>query len=229
MKRDTLLALVAAVGLHAAFFWGGQGFKSAPARPAAPPPEEPIPVIELLPLSPAEPASASPSGLAGGGPVEAVPTPAATPEAVASTVASIQTSFLAPVRPPALPGLRSPGAGIALPAGLAGAAGSGFASGLGNLFNLADLDRPPTPTLRVPPAYPFEMRRAGLSGEVLVGFIVDASGGVRDAHVMRASRREFADEAMRAVRQWQFQPGRKNGVPVHTRMQVPLVFNLQAD
>jgi protein TonB len=73
------------------------------------------------------------------------------------------------------------------------------------------------------------MRRAGLSGEVLVGFIVDASGGVRDAHVMRASRREFADEAMRAVRQWQFQPGRKNGVPVHTRMQVPLVFNLQAD
>jgi protein TonB len=110
-----------------------------------------------------------------------------------------------------------------------GGAGTGIGHGLANLFNLADLDQPPLPTVRVSPVYPYEMRRAGVSGEVLVGFIVDSTGQVRDVHAVRSSRREFADEAVRAVLQWKFSPGRRSGVPVNTRMQVPLVFNLQAN
>jgi len=120
---------------------------------------------------------------------------------------------------------------IAIPGARGGPSGTGagIGQGLANLFNLADLDQAPSPTVRVAPVYPYEMRRAGMSGEVLVGFIVDSTGQVRDVHAVRSSRREFADEAVRAVLQWKFSPGRRSGVPVNTRMQVPLVFNLQAN
>ena len=230
MKRDTLLALVIAVGLHAAVFFGGQFLKSAPVRPPAPGPDEPIPVIELLPLSQTEPAPAgSAVDSSGGGAAADEQSAVAKPEVAATAAGLIENPFLPPIAPPALPGVGARGGVVSLPAGLAGAAGGGFGHGQGNLFNLADLDRAPTPTLRVPPTYPFEMRRAGVSGEAVVGFIVDASGRVRDAYAVSASRREFADEAVRAVLKWQFTPGRKNGLPVGTRMQVPLVFNLETN
>ncbi len=230
MKRDTFLALLIAAGLHAVFFFGGQFLKSAPVHPTAPGPDESIPVIELLPLSQAEPASAgSAVDSSGGGSAADEQAAVAKPEVAATAAGLIENPFLPPIAPPALPGVSARGGVISLPSGLAGAAGSGFGHGQGNLFNLADLDRPPTPTLRVPPSYPFDMRRAGVSGEVVVGFIVDASGRVRDAYAVSASRREFADEAVRAVLKWQFTPGRKNGLPVNTRMQVPLVFNLETN
>ena len=226
MKRDTLVALIAALLLHAGFFWGGAFFKNAATPPPTAVLDEPIPVIELLPLSAEDSAPANTPLASFGGMAEAdlpaLPTAAAAE--LKSTV--IVAPSLQSIQPPALPGLHARGGGIAMPSGLAGAEGFGVGRGLGNLFNLADLDHPPVPTLRVPPNYPYEMRRAGLSGEVVVGFIVDTTGHVRDAYAVRSSQREFTDEAVRAILKWQFKPGQKSGVPVNTRMQVPLVFNL---
>jgi protein TonB len=229
MKRDTLIALLVALLLHAAFFAGGQWFKSPASTPTAAP-AEPIPVIELVPLPSGEPAApSSPSAPAGGGEFSAVtsPAPETSPELIS---AAVDAPFVQPIQP-SPPGLAARGTVIAIPGarGGPGGTGSGIGQGLANLFNLADLDQPPTPMLRVSPAYPYEMRRAGVNGEVLVGFIVDSAGQVRDAYAVRFSRREFADEAVRAVLQWKFSPGRRSGVPVNTRMQIPLVFNLQAN
>jgi protein TonB len=229
MKRDTLIALLIALLLHVAFFAGGQWFKSPASTPTAAP-DEPIPVIELVPLPSGEPAAPSrPSAPAGGEVSSAVtaPAPEASPELIS---AAVDAPFVQPIRPPS-PGLASRSTVIAIPGAQdgRGGAGTGIGQGLANLFNLADLDQPPLPTVRVSPVYPYEMRRAGVSGEVLVGFIVDTAGQVRDAHAVSFTRREFADEAVRAVLQWKFSPGRRSGVPVNTRMQVPLVFNLQAN
>jgi len=229
MKRDTLIALLFALLLHVVFFVGGQLFK-APASTPTVAPDEPIPVIELVPLPLGEPAAPStPSAPAGGGASTAsiAPAPEASPELIA---AAVDAPFVQPIQPPS-PGLASRVTVIAIPGagdGLGGA-GSGIGQGLANLFNLADLDQPPSPTFRVLPVYPYEMRRAGVSGEVLVGFIVDATGQVRDAHAVNSTRREFADEAVRAVRLWTFTPGRRRGVPVNFRMQIPVPFNLQSN
>ncbi len=49
------------------------------------------------------------------------------------------------------------------------------------VFEISRLDRSPTPKSQARPNYPVELRNVGVEGEVLVDFIVDASGDVRDA------------------------------------------------
>ena len=88
---------------------------------------------------------------------------------------------------------------------------------------------------RVPPrviarsniVYPYAMQASGMKGEVLVDFDVDIEGRVRNAFVVRSLNPSFDDSALDAVRQWRFEPGTMNGRPVHTRMQVPIVFSLE--
>jgi protein TonB len=88
------------------------------------------------------------------------------------------------------------------------------------------LDHTPVPKFQAPPQYPFEMRRTGAIGEVVVDFIVDANGEVRNAYALRSTQREFEAAAVLAVGKWKFRPGRKDGRAVPTHMQVPIVFSL---
>lgn len=96
-------------------------------------------------------------------------------------------------------------------------------------FDLSDLDTRPMPKLQSHPEYPFEMRRAGISGEVLVDFLIDKNGDVLVARAVHSSQREFEASAVQAVKKWKFRPGFKNGHPVFTHMQVPIVFSLDAE
>lgn len=99
-------------------------------------------------------------------------------------------------------------------------------SKLSNVFNLADLDQPPVPRVQQKPIYPFEMRRAGITGTCVVAFIVDVNGDVRDAYAIRSTQREFEQPAVQAVMKWKFRPGKKGGKAVNTRMLVPIEFSL---
>ena len=96
----------------------------------------------------------------------------------------------------------------------------------GPVFDITQLDRAPRPTFQAKPRYPFDLRRAGVSGEAIVDFIVDSQGNVRNAYAMRATHPAFAAEAVATVSQWRFQPGMKNGRTVNTHMQVPIVFSI---
>ncbi len=96
-------------------------------------------------------------------------------------------------------------------------------------FSLSQLDQPPTATYNARPVYPDSMRRDHVSGEVLVDFIVDPSGKVRNATAVHSSQREFEESACAAVSKWKFRPGIKNGHPVYVHMQVPIVFTLAED
>jgi TonB family protein len=85
---------------------------------------------------------------------------------------------------------------------------------------------PPKAVYQTRPLYPFEMRRQKISGEVTVDFMVAKDGSVVNAYAIRSSRPEFAAFAVESVRQWHFRPGTKDGQPVDTHMQVPVVFTL---
>lgn len=76
------------------------------------------------------------------------------------------------------------------------------------------------------PIYPYAMRASNMRGEVLVDFIVDIEGRVRNAYVVRSLNPSFDDPAVEAVRQWRFEPGRVGDRPVNTHMQVPVIFTL---
>jgi protein TonB len=97
------------------------------------------------------------------------------------------------------------------------------------IFDISKLDQVPSARFQARPQYPFEMRRAGISGEVLVDFIVDTNGDVRNAYAVHSSQREFESAAVQAVSKWKFRAGRKNGHAVFTHMQVPIVFTLDQD
>jgi protein TonB len=97
------------------------------------------------------------------------------------------------------------------------------------VFDISMLDQTPVPKFQARPQYPFEMRRAGIAGEVVVDFIVDTAGDVQNAYALRSSQREFEAAAVQAVSKWKFKPGRKGGRDVPTHMQVPIVFTLNEE
>ena len=94
------------------------------------------------------------------------------------------------------------------------------------MFDVSLLDQIPVAKFQPPPTYPFEMRRAGISGEVVVDFIITPAGEVWNAYAIRFTRPEFAAPAVTAVSKWKFRPGKKGGRAVYTHMQVPIGFTL---
>jgi TonB family protein len=75
------------------------------------------------------------------------------------------------------------------------------------------------------PIYPFELRKKGIPGYAVIEFIVDVDGNVRDPWVVEATVKEFGYAAIGCVSQWKFEPGRKAGRKVNTRMKIPIYFD----
>jgi len=99
----------------------------------------------------------------------------------------------------------------------------------GKIWEYGSLDRTPTVRFQMAPHYPSSMIQSGMNGEVLVDFIVDTSGAVRNATAVRSTNREFEASAVEAVSKWRFRPGMKANRAVFTHMQVPIEFNLTAN
>ena len=77
-----------------------------------------------------------------------------------------------------------------------------FASGCatpprGTAANTRDV--PPKAVCLVPPKYPFELHKAGITGEVLIEFVVSQSGEVTEARVISATHPLFGAAAVDAV------------------------------
>jgi TonB family protein len=100
---------------------------------------------------------------------------------------------------------------------------SGFSLALGAAVPVSTQ---PTVLFQEPPVYPDSMRASAMKGEVLVEFIVDREGRVRDPVVRRSLNPAFDVPAIEAVRKWRFVPGMHAGQPVDTLMQVPVIFSL---
>lgn len=130
-------------------------------------------------------------------------------------------SFVQQIQPPPPDNLKPVTGVINIPQGrlVAGA-------GMGQIFDISQLDKIPQPTVQGRPLYPFEMRRAGITGTVTVEFIVQKNGAVRDAFAVKSTQREFEAEAVKAVSKWKFKPGQRGGAAVDTRMRVDIVFSL---
>lgn len=73
--------------------------------------------------------------------------------------------------------------------------------------------------------YPPALRNAGQSGRVVVRFMVDEAGRVRDPRVLRSSDRNFDAPTLEAVRQLRFHPARLNGRPVRVWVEQPIDWN----
>lgn len=91
------------------------------------------------------------------------------------------------------------------------------------LFSLADLDQAPRVVHQPSPVLsPDVTKRAPGTAHVL--FVVEADGRVAQPVVQNSTDPVFERPALAAVKQWRFEPGRRNGKPVRFRMRVPITF-----
>lgn len=104
--------------------------------------------------------------------------------------------------------------------------GSKIGSGIGTIFNLADLDRAPVAVFQGAPMLPRSLKQEAASVTVMVQFIVAADGRILDATAVESTDYRFNDAATRGVSKWKFKPGMKGGRKVNTRMAVPILFNV---
>jgi len=212
MRRDLIIGFVFTVGLEAAIAIGGDltHFKAKPKVKE----EDPVISIVVPKIEPDEPEVVD----------DQPPTPQDIAPPMQNDVPQVVTpdSFVQQIEPPP-PDVSALSKNIVkIPETRTGLNGI-------EVFDISKLDQQPVAKFQARPQFPFEMRRAGISGEVVVDFIVDTNGEVRNAFAAHSSQREFEAAAVQAVSKWKFRPGRKNGHAVFTHMQVPIVFTLNED
>ena len=81
----------------------------------------------------------------------------------------------------------------------------------------------PRKIVDVKPVYPQAAQDAKISGIVILEVIIDTTGGVRDAKVLR-SQPMLDQAALDAVKQWRFTPTLLNGAPQEVIMTVTMNF-----
>jgi protein TonB len=203
-----LVSLLIFVGAPMISYWA----KSGPPKPK--PPEE-IPHIALV-MPKVEPeeeevvdqsAATAPADIA-------PPMQTDVPQLVTDT------SFVQKLEPPPPEGMAIDRGAITVPVGV-----GGFGKG-GQIFDPSMLDQQPIATYQPHPLYPYDMKKQGISGQVVVEFILNAEGNVQSAFAVSSTQHEFEASAIQAVSKWRFRPGRRGGRAVNTRMQVPIVFSL---
>jgi protein TonB len=212
MRRDLIVGILLSILLHAGVAMIGK------APPKAAPPKDKGPTIELMKMPDIEPEEIQKTDDQN------------EPEKPADFAPPMQTdvpqivqldSFVQQVQPPPPEGLKPNVGIISIPQGSRNGLGKGI-----EIFDPSKLDQQIQARVTSPPQYPFEMKRAGISGEVLVEFVVDANGDVRNPFVVRSTQREFDAPAIQAISKWKFRPGKKGGRAVPSRAQQSIAFTL---
>lgn len=82
----------------------------------------------------------------------------------------------------------------------------------------------------VPPAYTPEAMRARIEGQVVMSAVVKDDGTVDEIKIVKSldSMYGLDEEAVKALKQWKFEPGTLKGKPVAVRVRVEMDFNLRA-
>jgi protein TonB len=214
MNKDLIIGLVVSIVFHFFLVNPFAGKIAAPKR--VKPPKDEVIQFEMPPLDEDKPDKVEDLN---NDPVETQLAPPSLADI--PTVVPVE-AFTQPLTPPPPPGMTASGA-ITIPVLKPGA---NFGKNLSNLFDINNLDQRPVARVQPGPAYPYEMSRAGISGQVVIEFIIDENGDVIDTRVVRSSHREFELPAIQAVQKWKWKPGRRGGKAVKTKVSQQIEFNL---
>jgi len=82
---------------------------------------------------------------------------------------------------------------------------------------------------QVRPNYTAEALTQRIHGSVILAAVVLPDGSVGDVHVIRSLDKKYGldEEAVKAAKQWRFEPVRKGGQPVPVQMKIELTFTLK--
>ena len=87
----------------------------------------------------------------------------------------------------------------------------------------------PTVTRQVQPQYTSEAMANRIEGKVGLSAVVLADGRVGEVKVIRSldSVHGLDESAVKAMKQWEFKPGTKDGKPVAVRVSIDMAFTLK--
>jgi TonB family protein len=85
----------------------------------------------------------------------------------------------------------------------------------------------PVAVKQVKPQYTTAAREAKVSGIVQLECVVETTGSVGDVKVTRSLDEGLDQEAIKAVKQWRFEPGAKDGKPVPVLITLEMTFTLR--
>ena len=107
--------------------------------------------------------------------------------------------------------------------------GTGPVVDLAQVFAEAVVDEVPERISCPPVDYPRMMQQANIEGQVLLQFVVETDGHVKDENIeiLSSSHRAFEGPAKDMISKCLFRPGRVRASPVRVLVQMPIVFNLQ--
>jgi len=110
--------------------------------------------------------------------------------------------------------------------------GPGFGPGEGGnfgggIFQIGGGVTPPVVVSQIQPEYSDDARKARVQGTVELVIIVLTDGSARLERVVNSLGYGLDQRAIEAVTRWKFRPGKKDGVPVVTRIGVAVNFSLR--
>src|SRR5271157_3947867 len=127
------------------------------------------------------------------------------------------------------------GAGGGIGSGYGGGVGSGTGPGVGpghgggyggGAYRVGGGVSAPKVLYEPDPEYSEEARKAKYQGTVVLFLVVDAAGRPQQIHVQHALGMGLDEKAIEAVRQWRFDPAKKDGQPVPVMISVEVNFRL---
>ena len=86
---------------------------------------------------------------------------------------------------------------------------------------------PPRVVTRSAPEYPASAKAAKITGVVVMETVIEADGTISSVKVLRSPHPDLGDAAVKAVREWRFEPARKDGKPVAVIYNLTINFTLQ--
>ncbi len=93
------------------------------------------------------------------------------------------------------------------------------------IFSLADVDKKPSPLFQTKAIYPYALQQSKTKGSVVVEFIIDINGKVRNARATKSTHREFEQPAIDSLMRSSFNPGTIDGKPVPVRVRQTIQFS----
>jgi len=185
--------------------------KPIPKKEASMPAEQPDASENMAPIRPVLPDVTPPLGL------ELQTEPAtessaqASQEAVPQTKTPTQQDVSPQTEPPVKPPAKEPTRVMAKP---------------GDLVPLDSVDAAPVLLKKIAPKYPVQALNMGVGGTVTVNALVSETGDVIRTEILKGIKGGFGLEraAETAIRQWQFRPAEKDGVPVRVWKPLDIVF-----
>jgi len=195
----------------------GRSPATSPVPERRPAPPAPAPSVEPPPPTPAEPLP----------PVEA--------PVVARASDPVTEAGVMEQRPPAPPSRgqgTGGGAGTGQGTGLGEGDGAGIGDGSGGgegggPYRPGSGIEPPRLLREVKPDYTEDARRRGLEGEVVLEIVVRRDGRVGDVRVRQGLGSGLDQQAVEAVRRWQFAPATRKGRQVDVVVEVAVEFRLR--